>query len=505
MFNQVPQPLAYAEQLLGAFASLAQVAEQAQLLGDFACLASQLTGCELAQVYLLDAGHSDLGLGAECLHGELQVSESARLPADYHGGELLQFSLCQNRVLCLDSLGDGVYQTGFLPPSSGQWRALLCVPLSNSQRVVEGLLICASLKHVELRAFADSLGKLGAFVLTQMTLRQKMQRGPALSPPVADATACASGYGLIGTSAVMRKTYQLIGKVLHSPYTILLTGETGTGKEVVARALHECGPRRSKKFIVQNCAAFPEDLLESELFGFRKGAFTGADRDRQGLFDAADGGTLLLDEIGDMPLSLQAKLLRVLQEGEIRPLGANDTHKIDVRIIAATHRDLPSMVAQGKFREDLYYRLAQFPIELPPLRQREDDIIVLARHFAEHACAFIGRDPLGWSEAALAQLAVHTFPGNVRELKGMVERAVLLCEGNELLAEHFTVNAEAHPDDSTLYLRDYLERVERAYLLGCLRRNEGNQTLAARQLGLPRRTLLYRLGRLNVDLSEFQE
>jgi len=505
MFNQVPQPLAYAEQLLGAFASLAQVSERAQLLGDFARLASQLTGCELAQVYLLDAGHSNLGLSAQCLQGELQAAESARRPTDYHSDELLQFSLCQNRVLCLDSLGDGVYQTTFLPACAGQWRALLCVPLSNDQGVVEGLLVCASLQHGELRGFADSMGTLGAFVLSQLALRQKARQiqPPVLAAP--DSAVCPSGYGLIGNSPAMRKTYQLIGKVLHSPYTILLTGETGTGKEVVARALHECGPRRSSKFIVQNCAAFPEDLLESELFGFRKGAFTGADRDRQGLFDAADGGTLLLDEIGDMPLSLQAKLLRVLQEGEIRPLGANDTHKIDVRIIAATHRDLPSMVAQGKFREDLYYRLAQFPIELPPLRQRDDDVVVLARHFAATACAFIGRTPLGWSEAALAQLAVHTFPGNVRELKGMVERAVLLCEGDELLAEHFSVSAEAHPEDSTLYLREYLERVERAYLLSCLRRNEGNQTLAARQLGLPRRTLLYRLGRLNVDLREFQE
>jgi hypothetical protein len=156
-----------------------------------------------------------------------------------------------------------------------------------------------------------------------------------------------SGYGLIGKSAAMRQTHSLISKVLHSPYTVLLRGETGTGKEVVARAIHDCGPRRSQAFIVQNCAAFPENLLESELFGYRKGAFTGADRDRPGLFDAANGGTLLLDEIGDMPLSLQAKLLRVLQEGEIRPLGSNDTHKIDVRIIAATHRDLSRWSAKA--------------------------------------------------------------------------------------------------------------------------------------------------------------
>ena len=239
----------------------------------------------------------------------------------------------------------------------------------------------------------------------------------------------------------MRETCRLISKVLHNPYTVLLQGETGTGKEVVARAIHEYGPRRAQAFVVQNCAAFPENLLESELFGYRKGAFTGAERDRPGLFDAADGGTLLLDEIGDMPLSLQAKLLRVLQEGEIRPLGGNDTHKVDVRIIAATHRDLALLVRDGKFREDLYYRLAQFPIELPPLRQREGDALELARHFAERACVFLRRAPLGWSAEALELLDGYGFPGNVRELKGLVECAVLLCEGDVLLAEHFSLRA----------------------------------------------------------------
>jgi len=285
---------------------------------------------------------------------------------------------------------------------------------------------------------------------------------------------------------------------------VLLRGETGTGKEVVARAIHDCGPRRSQAFIVQNCAAFPENLLESELFGYRKGAFTGADRDRAGLFDAANGGTLLLDEIGDMPLSLQSKLLRVLQEGEIRPLGSNDTHKIDVRIIAATHRDLSVLVSEGKFREDLYYRLAQFPIVLPALRQREGDILDLAKHFAEKACAYLQRDPVRWSDSALEHLSGYTFPGNVRELKALVERAVLLCEGGELLAEHFALRMEPMlEDDSSLNLRERLEKVERTLLLDCLRKNDGNQTLAARELGLPRRTLLYRLGRLNINLGDF--
>src|SRR5690606_23733680 len=185
----------------------------------------------------------------------------------------------------------------------------------------------------------------------------------------------------------MRALYRLIGKVLHNPVSVLITGETGTGKELVARAIHDCGLRRSKAFIVQNCASLPENLLESEMFGYRKGAFSGADRDRSGLLDAADTGTLFLDEIGDMPLALQAKLLRVLQEGEVRPLGSTETHKVDIRIIAATHRDLKSLVEAGTFREDLFYRLSHFPIELPPLQERGPDILQLAHHFAEQACA----------------------------------------------------------------------------------------------------------------------
>ena len=220
---------------------------------------------------------------------------------------------------------------------------------------------------------------------------------------------------------------------------------------VVARAIHAAGPRNRKAFVVQNCAAFPEGLLESELFGYRKGAFTGAERNHTGLFDTADGGTLLLDEIGDMPLSLQAKLLRVLQEGEVRPLGATAAHKVDVRIIAATHRDLAAMVAQGSFREDLYYRLAQFPIELPPLREREGDVLLLAREFAQNASIALGHAPVMWSNAALDQLSSHAFPGNVRELKCLVERAVLLCDDGVILPAHLSLSVPPanEPVDAT--------------------------------------------------------
>lgn len=502
MFTQVPQPLAYAEALLANFSSLSRASDGSALLGTFVRGVAELSGCELAQLYLLDATHTCLGMSAEYLDGLLQPREAKSLPADYNGEQLLQFALCQNRVLWLSELSSSLHETCFLPASSSPWQSLLCVPLVNQQKTVEGLLLCASRRKVDLQGFANSLGQLGSFVIGQLHLLQRLRHRVGDTKPAMHSVPNVSGYGLIGKSAAMRQTYSLISKVLHSPYTVLLRGETGTGKEVVARAIHDCGPRRSKAFIVQNCAAFPESLLESELFGYRKGAFTGADRDRAGLFDAANGGTLLLDEIGDMPLSLQAKLLRVLQEGEIRPLGSNDTHKINVRIIAATHRDLSVLVSEGKFREDLYYRLAQFPIELPALRHREGDILDLARHFADKTFTFLQRDPLRWSDAALDHLSSYSFPGNVRELKGLVERAVLLCEGDELLAEHFSLRVETVPVDSSLNLRERLEQVERSLLLDCLRKNDGNQTLSARELGLPRRTLLYRLGRLNINLGE---
>ncbi|WPN45371.1 sigma-54 interaction domain-containing protein [Pseudomonas sp. P8_241] len=503
MFTQVSQPLAYAEALLGQFTKLSRAANDAALLGELVQGVAELSGCELTQLYLLDATHTCLGMNAECLNGILQSREVASLPADYSGGQLLQFSLCQNRVVSLEGLSSSLHETSFMPPQASPWQSLLCVPLVNQLKAVKGLLLCASHRHIDLQVFADSLGQLGSFVLGQLNLLQRSRQPAVDLSPVPVSLPCASGYGLIGESLAMRQTRALISKVLHSPYTVLLRGETGTGKEVVARAIHDCGPRRSQTFIVQNCAAFPENLLESELFGYRKGAFTGADRDRAGLFDAANGGTLLLDEIGDMPLSLQAKLLRVLQEGEIRPLGSSDTHKIDVRIIAATHRDLSVLVSEGKFREDLYYRLAQFPIELPALRQREADIFDLSRHFADKACSFLQRDALRWSEEALDHLSGYAFPGNVRELKAMVERAVLLCEDGELLAEHFSLRTQTLPPDSRWSLRERLEQVERRLLLDSLRKNDGNQTLAARELGLPRHTLLYRLGRLNISLGDF--
>ncbi len=500
MFAHVSQPLAYAELLLEQFSCVARAGDAAT--AGSACVRAlvALAGCELGQLYLLDASHKRLERLAECCQGQgtAQPQHVTGVPVDYTGEQLLQFALCQNRVVCISDLSAGVYDLGFLPQHSQPWRSLLCVPLVNAHNAVEGLLLAASHEAVDLQGYAPSLGALGGFTLMQHRVLQ--QGVKALSPPERSITPT----GLMGKSAVMRHTYGLINKVIHSPYTVLLLGETGTGKEVIARMIHDASPRHNRPFIVQNCAAFPENLLESELFGYRKGAFTGADRDRVGLFDAACGGTLLLDEIGDMPLSLQAKLLRVLQEGEIRPLGCNDSHKIDVRIIAATHRNLTERVSQGQFREDLYYRLAQFPIELAPLREREGDLLELARHFADKACQFLQRKPVRWSDEALALLTGYAFPGNVRELKGLVERAVLLSDGSELQAQHFSLRSDVSPGPVHMNLRARMEHVERGLLLDCLRKHAGNQTRAAHELGVARRTLLYRLERLNIVPDDFK-
>jgi sigma-54-dependent transcriptional regulator len=498
MFSSVPQPLTYAEALLTQFADLSRITDGTALLGAFAHALTELSACELAQLYLLDATRTRLEISAECFNGQFQSREVASLPVDYSTEQVLQFSLCQNQVMCLTGLSGGLYDISFLPVCNQSWESLLCLPFVNGDGGVDGVLLCASTRHLDLAGFAKSIGQLGTFVLSHLHfLQHTLRPGSAPLPKRVDAPS-ANGYGLIGQSTAMRQVYRLISKVLPSTCTVLLRGETGTGKELVAQAIHDYGPRHSRAFIVQNCAALPEHLLESELFGYRKGAFTGADRDRVGLFDAANGGTLLLDEVGDMPLSLQVKLLRVLQEGEIRPLGSTSTHKVDVRIVAATHRDLLALVDVGKFREDLYYRLAQFPIELPALRERAADIQLLARHFADKACARMLRGPVSWPSKVVDHLCSYAFPGNVRELKGVVERALLLCDGDELLVEHFGLRVDAVSAHNCSSLRERLDQVERSLMLDCLRKNDGNQTNAARELGLPRRTFLYRLGRLNI-------
>jgi DNA-binding NtrC family response regulator len=311
---------------------------------------------------------------------------------------------------------------------------------------------------------------------------------------------------LLGVSETLREVQKQIGRAASSDATVLLSGETGTGKEVAARVLHDASKRRGKPFVAVNCAAIPADLLESELFGHVKGAFTGASADRTGCFVAADGGTLLLDEVGDMPLPMQAKLLRVIQERQITPLGSNRLTPVDIRLVAATHRDLKAMVESGEFREDLLYRLNIIPIELPPLRERLADILPLAEHFLAEAAIRRSRD-MRLSASAQRLLLGYSWPGNVRELRNAIERANALAPGPSITAEDLGF-LSAKPDDGQpllsasffkMSLPDAVEAVERAMISHALKLADNNRTDAARRLGISRQTLYAKLVALKLE------
>jgi two-component system response regulator AtoC len=309
--------------------------------------------------------------------------------------------------------------------------------------------------------------------------------------------------GLIGSSSPMKAVFELIQRVAPTKSSVLITGETGTGKELVARAIHHLSPRRERFFVPLNCAAIPTELLESELFGHVRGAFTGAERERTGKFELADGGTLFLDEIGDMAYPLQAKLLRVLQEGVIERIGSNKRIVVDVRVLSSTHRDLATAIRDGRFREDLFYRLNVFHIELPPLRGRRDDVVALATHFLDHFTRELGRPPLRLTPAATRVLEHHEWPGNVRELQNLMERAAVLCDGPEVDATFFRLllleaAPEAPVEESTsegLFLGPAVEALERKIILRALSAADDNKAQAARLLGVSERTLWYKLKR----------
>ena len=307
---------------------------------------------------------------------------------------------------------------------------------------------------------------------------------------------------IIGRSGSMQSLFQMIETVAQVQATVLVTGESGTGKELVARAIHDLGPRAEKPFVSINCGAFTETLLESELFGYVKGSFTGANANRKGLFEAANSGTIFLDEIGEMSPAMQVKLLRVLQERKLRPVGATEETTVDTRVIAATNRDLASMVKEGTFREDLFYRISVIPIELPALRQRLEDVSDLANHFVAKFCAQAGRS-LGISDAAMRLLENYSWPGNVRELEHTIERAVALETSDAIQPErlpekitsynpHRVAAAFDFPDEG-LNLTAYLDQLEKTYLLEALQRSGGNQTNAATLLQLSVRSLRHLL------------
>jgi DNA-binding NtrC family response regulator len=310
---------------------------------------------------------------------------------------------------------------------------------------------------------------------------------------------------IISRSGAMEDVLNTAGRVAASKASVLVRGESGTGKELIARAIHTASGRSSKPFVVVNCAALPESLFESELFGHEKGAFTGAERQRIGKFEQADHGTLFIDEVGDIPSSIQVKLLRVLQFGEIERVGGSETLKPDVRIVAATNRDLESMIAEGSFREDLYYRLNVVTIHLPPLRKRREDIAPLAQEFIRKYAVLNGKPVHSLSHEAMDLLARYDFPGNVRELENIIQRAVVLTREETVTTRDLpadiaaTPAAAPPPDDTLLEIGDLTERVEalERILIGkALERSGGNQVKAADLLCISERTLRYKIAKL---------
>jgi transcriptional regulator with GAF, ATPase, and Fis domain len=311
---------------------------------------------------------------------------------------------------------------------------------------------------------------------------------------------------IIGQSKTMIELLRLLDKVADTRVSVLIEGETGTGKELVASAVHYRSKRKDKLFVAQNCAAFPENLLESELFGHKRGAFTGATDEKKGLFEIADGGTLFLDELGEMPLALQAKLLRVLQEGEIRPVGSTQAKQVNVRIVAATNRNLEAEVRAGRFREDLYYRLKVFPLRVPPLRERRDDIAPLANFFLARYSREMAKSVLGFAQETLETLSAYDFPGNVRELENEVQRLVIQAEDGgfitpELLSPRVrqieTVLLSAGAAKGSL--KEMVDQVERHILIEALREHGNNKTAAAKTLGITREGLHKKLKQLGVS------
>jgi two-component system, NtrC family, response regulator AtoC len=320
------------------------------------------------------------------------------------------------------------------------------------------------------------------------------------------AELAGSTGGIIGRAPALREGLRILDRVAPLDVTVLITGESGTGKEVFARALHDASPRQRAAFIAINCAALPGELIESELFGHARGAFTGADRDRDGVFAAADGGTLFLDEVGELSAPAQAKLLRVLEERTITPVGSTQSRAVDVRLIAATNRSLDVMARDGTFREDLLWRLSVVQLQLPPLRERREDIAALAAHFIAHFAERHGRPALPLDEAARRTLLAYDWPGNVRELRNALERAGTLAAAREIRVEDLPPRVR-DADPAALPVADASRRnlplrdLERAYILEVLRQNNGNKSRAAEILGLDRKTLYRKLG----EIGEIRE
>jgi len=335
------------------------------------------------------------------------------------------------------------------------------------------------------------------FLLLRRTVSDLLEK-TSLKRQIREITKVRSSFGIIGQSGGIREAVRRVRLVTDLPTTVLITGETGTGKELIARAIHDAGVRSSKPFVAINCAAVPDALLESELFGYEKGAFTGAGQSKPGIMEMANRGTIFLDEVGDLPMALQAKLLRVIETREVERLGAVQSRKLDLRFVVATNQDLAVMVAQGRFRRDLYFRLNSFPIHLPPLRDRLEDLPLLIFHFLQELNEICQRRVEVLEPAVMAALASHRWPGNVREVRNVLETAVICCPGRELQLRHLPpLGGGKTPPPPPAY--SSLSEFEREAVIRALRDAGGNRSAAAKMLGITRNQVRYRIKKYGLD------
>lgn len=394
--------------------------------------------------------------------------------------------------------------------------SFICVPVILGKEILGTLSVdCDCRSPDELDQDARFLGVVAAMlaqaIKTRLTMRERQESLLRENERLRQELEGRSGsWNIIGKSREMQIVFDQIAQVADSPSTVLIHGETGTGKELVARALHYGGSRSGGPFVRVNCAALPETLIESELFGHEKGAFTGATASRKGRFEQADGGTIFLDEIGDISPLMQVRLLRVLQEREFERVGGNRTIKVDVRVVAATHRDLYELVRRGTFRGDLYYRINVFPIILTPLRQRPGDLPLLAEFFLKKYATTAGKEITGFSPEVLDLFAGYDWPGNVRELENCIEHAVILTDGPLVMPAYvpsFLRGGLARPDRRMPTDVDYktmVEEFERGILAAALKETGGNLTRAAQKLRTTPRVVSYRVRQLGIDVAQFE-
>ncbi len=393
--------------------------------------------------------------------------------------------------------------------------AFICVPIKMGSEAIGALSADRALKEgISLEHDARLLTIIASTISQAVRLRQlaqeELEKVQEENQRLQDALKSRFGSKtIVGNSKEMQAIYALIDKVCKTNTTVLILGESGVGKERVAHAIHYNSARAEKPFVKINCAALPESLIESELFGHEKGAFTGAMATRKGRFEMADKGTIFLDEMGDLPLPIQTKLLRVLQEKEFQRVGGNTTIKVDVRIITATNRDLEALMKEGKFREDLYYRLNIFPVVVPPLRERKTDIMLLADHFIEKYGAEHGKKIARVSIAATDMLMHYHWPGNVRELENCIERAIILCTDGFIHSYHLPPNLQkgdpAIPGEiGGGTIKEIIIHMERELIMDELKRSRGNMAKAARALGITERMIGLRVLKYGIDPTQFK-